>query len=98
MKNAVASIENHRRANREDASISVKVIVPGKPPMILRTGNASTEGVFLRCARPALPPVGTELIITMEEFLNSQEPMALRARVVHVNALGMGIEFLGPLN
>jgi hypothetical protein len=97
MEHEVAAPSSHRRNGRQDVSIAMQVILPGRPPLILRTGNASAEGIFLRCASRSLPAVGTELIVTMDEFLESTEPMAMRARVVHRNDIGFGIEFIGPI-
>lgn len=87
------------RANtRVDASVNVLVAVPNQPPMTLKTGNMTGNGVFLISRNQKLPEVGTEVVLTLEEILQGTEPTAMVGKVIHKNDLGMGIELLGPLS
>jgi hypothetical protein len=86
-----------RRNNRVDASMNVIVAIPNEPLMTLKTGNMTEDGVFLISRNRNLPDVGTEVILTLEEFLQSTEPTAIVGRVIHKNDHGMGVELLGPV-
>lgn len=89
---------NQRQHDRQDVAVTVHVVIPGRSPMKLTTGNLSDSGVFLLCGGRAQPAINTEILITLEEFLESAEPMAMRARVAHRNDIGFGIELLGPVD
>ncbi len=82
---------------RREMSLDVLVAVPNKPLMTLQTGNMTEKGVYLLAGNIQLPEIGTEVVLTLEEFLLSSEPAAMRARVVHKTSKGMGVELLGPV-
>lgn len=86
---------NDRRFDRENVSMEVLVSAKGFPPLTLETGNYSRDGVFLLSGGHILPEVGAEIIVTLGDFVGSAEPIAMTAKVMHKNDLGMGIEFLG---
>ncbi len=86
-----------RLLSRRETSLDVLVAVPNKPMMTLQTGNMTEKGVYLLAGNRRLPEIGTEVVLTLEEFLLSSEPAAMRARVVHKNNVGMGVELLGPV-
>lgn len=86
-----------RLLSRRETSLDVLVTVPNKPMMTLQTGNMTDKGVYLLAGNRQLPEVGTEVVLTLEEFLLSSEPAAMRARVVHKTSRGMGVELLGPV-
>jgi len=87
-----------RADTRVDASVNVLVAVPNQPPMTMKTGNMTGNGVFLISRNQQLPEVGTEIVLTLEEMLQGTEPMAMVGKVIHKNDEGMGIELLGPLS
>lgn len=80
-----------------DVSTSVIVAVPGETLMTLKTGRMTQNGVFLMSGNRKLPEVGTEVIVTMDEMLQSDVPSAVHGRVTHKNDEGMDIELLGPI-
>jgi len=84
-----------RRSERTDVSMEVIVTAKGFGPMTLQTGNMSECSVYLKSGGHILPEVGAEIFVTLSEFLGSTEPVAMSARVIHKNDLGMGIEFMG---
>jgi hypothetical protein len=94
-ENAVTT--DARAEVRHNISLDVLVAVKGQPLMTLKTGNMTEKGVFLLSNNRQLPAVGTEVMLTMEEFLLRSDPVAMRGRVIHKNELGMGIELLGPV-
>ncbi len=89
--------QNIRMLTRQEISLDVLVAVPNKPLMTLRTGDMTEKGFYLLAGNRRLPEIGTEVVLTLEEFLQSPEPAAMRARVVHKNNEGMGVELLGPV-
>ena len=88
---------NVRLHTRREVSLDVLVAIPGQPLMTLQTGNMNKEGIYLLAGNKQLPETGTEVVLTMEEFLLNPVPAAMRARVVHKNDAGMGVELLGPV-
>lgn len=86
-----------RLHTRHEVSIDVLVAVPNKPLMTLQTGNMAGAGIYLLAGNRQLPDIGTEVVLTLEEFLQHPEPAAMRARVIHKNSDGMGVELLGPV-
>ncbi|MFV1997821.1 MAG: hypothetical protein ACC641_07390 [Acidiferrobacterales bacterium] len=96
MKTGVQT-QKTRSLSRRETSLDVLVAVPDMPMMTLRTGNMTESGVYLLAGKRQLPEIGTEVILTLEEFLLSSEPAAMRARVVHKTSRGMGVELLGPV-
>jgi hypothetical protein len=95
---ALSTVRNEREHTRYEASVDVVVAAPDCEPITLKTGNISHGGVFLlRKGHEPLPAVGTEFVATLNEFLGSMEPMAMRGRVVRRDAHGIGVEFLGPV-
>jgi hypothetical protein len=86
-----------RASERVDVSMDVLVAVPGETLMTMKTGNMTQNGVFLISRNRKLPDVGTEVILTMDEMLQSTEPTAMVGRVIHKNERGMGVELLGPV-
>jgi hypothetical protein len=86
-----------RASERVDVSMDVIVAVPGETLMTMKTGNMTQNGVFLISRNQKLPDVGTEVILTLDELLQSTEPTALVGRVIHKNEQGMGVELLGPV-
>jgi hypothetical protein len=94
----VSRATNQRQYPRHEISIDVIVVFPDSEPITMKTGNVSEGGIFLLAdGKTRLPTVGTEFVATLSEFLNSTDPMALRARVAHRNDQGIGVEFLGPV-
>lgn len=91
-------MKDMRVNNRVDASVNVLVAIPNQPPITMKTGNMTQNGVFLISRNQKLPEVGTKVVLTLEEFLQSTEPTAMVGRVIHKNSDGMGIEILGPLS
>lgn len=85
-------------SSQVDVSMDVIVAVPGETLMTLKTGRMTQNGVFLISRNRKLPEVGTEVILTLDELLQSAEPTAVVARVTHKNDDGMGVELLGPMN
>jgi hypothetical protein len=95
---SIAVARTQREHPRQEVSIDVVIAVGNDRPFTLKTGNLSESGVFLRAERgQRLPSEGTEFIATLNEFLGSTEPMALRGRVIHRQADGIGVEFIGPV-
>jgi hypothetical protein len=90
------SVSDQRQQSRQSVAAGVVVAMPGHPPVSLTTANYSDGGVFLLYSANDKPAVGTEIIVTLNEFLGSDDPMAMVARVVHTDERGMGIEFVGP--
>ena len=92
-----STARTQREHTRYEVTIDVVIAVGNDRPFVLKTGNLSHGGVFLR-AEPGqrLPSEGTEFIATLSEFLGSTEPMALRGRVIRRTDEGIGVEFLGP--
>lgn len=90
-------IADARAQTRNDISVDVLVAVKNQPLMTLKTGNMTDRGVFLLSNNCPLPPVGTEVILTIEEFLHQPDPIAMTGRVIHKNEHGMGVELLGPV-
>ncbi|MDH5632736.1 MAG: PilZ domain-containing protein [Gammaproteobacteria bacterium] len=86
-----------RKYERSEISIEVLVTMPGRTPMKLKTGNISEGGVFLLSGGRNMPRPGTELSVTLPEFLNQAQPVAMKAVVRHYSDCGIGIEFLGRL-
>ena len=86
-----------RKHPRRELSIEVLFTVPGDEPMTLTTGNASDGGIFLYSGGRQMPEIGTEVYITLSEFIASDIPLVMRACIVHKSDAGVGIEFLGPL-
>ena len=83
---------------RHISGVDVTVAIPGHPPVALKTANSSEGGVFLLYGVKDKPPIGTEITVILSEFLDSDDPLAMVAKVIHVNELGMGIEFLRPID
>jgi hypothetical protein len=91
-------MDDRRRYKRRD-SIAVQVKQSGQDAMLLFTGNISEGGMYLEARDDiALPEVGEELIITLADELAGDNPPAMRAKVVHRNKGGFGVQFLGPAN
>jgi len=88
---------NDRRFDRENVSMEVLVSAKEFPPLTLITGNYSRGGVFLLSGGHILPEVGAEITVALGDFVGSAEPLAMAAKVTHKNDLGMGIEFVGPV-
>jgi len=86
-----------RLLSRQETSVDVLVAVPNMPLMTLQTSNMTERGIYLLAGKRPLPEVGTEVVLTLEEFLMSADPTAMRARVVHKTSEGMGVELLGPV-
>lgn len=86
-----------RSSERMDVSMDVLVAVPGETLMTMKTGNMTQNGVFLISRNRDLPEIGTEVILTMDEMLQSTEPTAIVGRVIHKNGQGMGVKLLGPV-
>lgn len=94
----MSAMKEMRTNPRVDASVSVLVAVPNQPPMSMKTGNMTGNGLFLISRNQKLPDIGTEIVLTMEEMLQSTEPTAMVGKVIHKNEQGMGVELLGPLS
>lgn len=88
---------NIRSCTRRQISLDVLVAVPNEPLMTLRTGDMTENGVYLLAGNRQLPEIGTEVVLTLEEFMQRPEPAGMRARVIHKNSDGMGVELLGPV-
>lgn len=86
-----------RKHERKEVSIEVIIVMKGRTPMTLKTGNLSEGGVFILSGGRDMPKVGEELSITLPEFMGENQPVAMRAVVRHRNNDGIGIEFLGRL-
>ena len=71
--------------------------MPGRPPVTLRSSNHSEKGIFLLYGAKQKPAEGTEITVTLKEFLNDDVPLAMTARIIYVTETGFGIEFLGPI-
>jgi hypothetical protein len=82
---------------RHNMSVDVLVAVKGQPLMTLKTGNMTEKDVFLLSNNCQLPAVGTEVMLTMEEFLQRSDPLAMRARIEHKNERGIVVKLLGPV-
>lgn len=94
----LAAVQKEREHSRCESSVEVVVATPDCDPITLKTGNISQGGVYLlRNGHEPLPAVGTEFVATLDEFMGSSEPMAMRGRVVRRDAYGIGVEFLGPV-
>ncbi len=89
--------QDARLHTRRVVSLDVLVAVPNQPLMTLQTRNLTKEGIYLLAGNKQLPEIGTEVVLTMEEFLLNPVPAAMRARVVYKNDDGMGVEMLGPV-
>lgn len=87
----------HRKYERTSISIDVVVVMKGRTPMTLKTGNISEGGIYLLSGGRDMPKVGEELSVTLSEFMNEAQPVAMRAVVRHKSEDGIGIEFLGRL-
>ena len=73
------------------------VAIPTRPPMVLRTPNFSKSGIFVLYGAKDKPVEGTEIRLTLKEFLGHDVPMAMVARIVYMEETGLGIEFIGPV-
>lgn len=96
-KSLEQTVEDLRKHPRRELSIEVLFTVPGDEPLTLKTGNASDGGIFLLSEGRQLPEIGTEVYITLSEFIANDIPLVMRARIAHKDKTGIGIEFLGPL-
>ena len=94
-ENAVTT--DARAEIRQNISVNVLVAIKGQPPITLKTGNITEKGIFLLSNNRQLPAVGTEIMLTMEEFLQRSDPVAMKGRVINKNERGMGVELLGPV-
>ncbi len=91
-------MDDRRRHKRRD-SFTVQVKRSGQDAMLLYTGNISKEGMYLEAEDGiALPEVGEELIVTLVDELMGKNPPAMKAKVIHQNKDGFGVQFLGPVN
>ena len=91
-------MDDRRRHKRRD-SFTVQVKRSGQGALLLCTGNISKEGMYLEADDGiALPEVGEELIVTLVDDLMGKNPPAMKAKVVHQNKDGFGIQLLGPAN
>jgi hypothetical protein len=87
-----------RQYERQEGGAEVVVAIPGRPPLSLRTSNYSKQGIFLLYGAKDKPAEGTEITVTLKEFLSDDIPMAMKAKIVYVEETGFGIEITGPLD
>ena len=95
--NTGGKVQEARAHSRHKTLLDVLVAVPNEPLMTLQTANITDNSVYLLAGKRQLPEIGTEVVLTMEQFLLSPEPAAMRARVVHKTTSGMGVVLLGPV-
>ena len=80
----------HRKEPRIDFHLDVAVKGKKESQQVL---NFSPNGLFLDIEDPWQYNVGDEISLIMR-LPNEQEPLELNARVAHVSAKGVGIEFI----
>ncbi len=84
---------NNRRHSRLPVNFEVEMTHVVLGTQILRTRNISDGGVFLVTENP--PAVGEIVQVRLRGCLGSgEEPPTLSMRVVRVETLGCGLEFL----
>jgi hypothetical protein len=86
---------DRREFQRKDEGVEVIVAIPDRPPMTLVTTNYSESGIFLLYSGNNKPREGSEITVTLAEFLGGDTPMAMTARITRVEDRGFAIEFLG---
>ena len=89
---------DRRAFPRQEGGAEVVVAIPGRPPVTLVTSNFSKSGIFLLYGAKDKPAEGTEITVTLKEFLGDDMPMAMVARIVYVEETGFAIEFLHPVD
>ncbi|MCG6975724.1 MAG: PilZ domain-containing protein [Acidiferrobacterales bacterium] len=85
-----------RERQRKNDGVEVTVAIPGRPPMTLLTSDYSESGIFLLYGARNKPAEGSEITVTLAEFLGSDTPIAMVARIIRVEERGFAIEFVGP--
>lgn len=84
---------NNRRHQRLPVNFEVEVTHEVYGTQILRTRNISDGGVFLVTESPL--EVGVVVSVRLRGCLGSgEEPPTLRMRVVRVETMGCGLEFI----
>ena len=82
-----------RDHDRRQIEVTATVSVDGHHAT-LKTRDLSDGGAFLRKGDAALPSIGAEVFVEISAADSADDPIVLRAEVVHVTSEGMGIVFL----
>lgn len=85
--------QERRRQDRREVEVTATVTVDGHHAT-LKTRDLSKGGAFLKKGDAPLPPAGTELFVEISAIDGNDDPMVMRAEVVHVTSKGIGIIFL----
>jgi c-di-GMP-binding flagellar brake protein YcgR len=88
------SAQDRRRAPRREVDVEAILNCEGFEPVLLRTRDLSSGGVFLRRGDGRLPPLGTEVFVEIAPLEGQDEPMVMQARVVRVTADGIALAFV----
>ncbi len=89
----VTNKQERRNHERRQLEVAATVSVGGHQT-ILDIGDLSDGGAFLKKGDEPLPPQGTEVFVEITPISEGDDPMIMRAEVVHVTSEGMGIVFL----
>lgn len=82
-----------RRHTRRPVNRTARLIQRGEELARLTTRDLSFGGVFLRRGEGPVPSVGAEVAVELESE-DGAEPRLVRARVVRVTELGIGLAFI----
>jgi len=85
--------QERRDYDRREVEVTATITVDGHHAT-LKTRDLSKGGAFLKKGDAPLPPEGTELFVEITSEDNNDDPMVMRAEVVHVTPEGIGILFL----
>lgn len=85
--------QERRDHDRREVEVTATVTVDGHHAT-LKTRDLSNGGAFLKKGDGPLPPAGTELFVEISAINSHDDPMVMRAEVVHVTSEGIGIIFL----
>jgi hypothetical protein len=88
-------VHEQRRHERYPLTVEVELVDPSLGKCIVQTKDLSDGGLFLRLGAKPWPSVGSVVTVRVNEALGGgAAPPLLRARVVRVDADGIGLEFL----
>jgi len=85
-----------RRYPRTPSQAQLEVHHPALGVLRLRAINASIGGFFAAKGAYELPPVDTVVEVYIKRHSGAVHQQPAKMRVAHVNAQGMGLEFILP--
>jgi len=87
-------INKNRRYPRVASEAQLDIQHPALGVISLKAKNASKGGFFALRGTQILPPVNTEVRVTIKRHTGTINSDPVRMRVAHVSDEGMGLEFI----